>query len=298
MIRKEWKFIGKNKLILISVLAIIFIPFLYSVFFLKSVWDPYGDTKNLPVAVVNLDKPVEYQGKKLAVGDEMVSNLKKNDQLGWKFVSANKAKEGMKDKKYYTVVTIPKNFSANAATVTDKNPKKMQLKYATNASLNYIGKVISDVGTEKLNSQVREQVTKSYATAMFDQVKKAGKGFKDAANGANKLKDGAVQLNDGTKTYTAGVSQLHDGIATMAVSVAPLQSGVKQLADGSSQLTGGLDELNSKTGTLASGVAQLAGGSSQLSAGLDQLNSKTGALLLVYHSWLMVQDKLLTEQLL
>ena len=287
MVRKEWKFIRNNKLILISVLAIIFIPFLYSIFFLKSVWDPYGDTKNLPVAVVNLDQPVKYQGQRLAVGDEMVDNLKHNHQLGWHFVSAKKAKEGMKDKKYYTVVTIPKDFSANAATVTDKNPKKMQLKYSTNASLNYIGKVISDVGTEKLNSEVREQVTKSYATAMFDQVKTAGKGFKQASDGAKKLKDGAVQLNDGTKTYTAGVSQLHDdGIATMAVSVKPLQAGVAQLADGSSQLTNGLDQLNGKTGALSSGVSQLANGSGQvttgavaLSKGLNELQQKSGALV-------------------
>ncbi|GAC45476.1 integral membrane protein [Pediococcus acidilactici NGRI 0510Q] len=65
MVRKEWKFIRNNKLILISVLAIIFIPFLYSIFFLKSVWDPYGDTKNLPVAVVNLDQPLSTKANDL-----------------------------------------------------------------------------------------------------------------------------------------------------------------------------------------------------------------------------------------
>ncbi|EKQ24717.1 hypothetical protein LCAUW1_0436 [Lacticaseibacillus paracasei] len=67
MIKDEFKFIGKNKLILVSVLVIILIPFLYSIFFLKSVWDPYGDTQNLPVAVVNLDQPVTYQGKNLTL---------------------------------------------------------------------------------------------------------------------------------------------------------------------------------------------------------------------------------------
>lgn len=55
----------------------ILIPFLYSIFFLKSVWDPYGDTQNLPVAVVNEDKSVNYQGEKFAVGKQVVTNLKK-----------------------------------------------------------------------------------------------------------------------------------------------------------------------------------------------------------------------------
>ena len=45
MIKNEWKFIGRNKLILLSVIVMTIIPFLYSIFFLKSVWDPYGDTK-------------------------------------------------------------------------------------------------------------------------------------------------------------------------------------------------------------------------------------------------------------
>lgn len=37
MIKDEFKFIGKNKLILVSVLVIILIPFLYSIFFLEAV---------------------------------------------------------------------------------------------------------------------------------------------------------------------------------------------------------------------------------------------------------------------
>ncbi|RND59930.1 hypothetical protein FAM18119_00131 [Lacticaseibacillus paracasei] len=93
MIKDEFKFIGKNKLILLSVLVITLIPFLYCIFFLKSVWDPYGDTKNLPVAVVNLDQPVTYQGKKLDVGAQTLTKLKKNHQLGWHFVSEAEAKK-------------------------------------------------------------------------------------------------------------------------------------------------------------------------------------------------------------
>lgn len=47
----------------------ILIPFLYAIFFLTSVWDPYGDTKELPVAVVNQDQAVKYQGKRFAWGN-------------------------------------------------------------------------------------------------------------------------------------------------------------------------------------------------------------------------------------
>jgi YhgE/Pip N-terminal domain len=94
MIKNEFKFIFHNKLILLSTIVIMIIPFLYCIFFLKSVWDPYGHTGDLPVAVVNEDRPVRYQGKTMAVGKQTVKELKQNDQLQWHFVSKHKAAAG------------------------------------------------------------------------------------------------------------------------------------------------------------------------------------------------------------
>ncbi|MHA3065007.1 YhgE/Pip family protein [Lacticaseibacillus saniviri] len=306
MLKDEFKFIGKNRLILLSVLVIMLIPFLYSIFFLKSVWDPYGDTKELPVAVVNNDHAVEYNGRRMNVGKDLVKKLKTNDQLGWKFVTESQAKKGLKDNKYYTVVTIPDNFSSHAATVLNDKPKKMQLTYETNDSLNYLSQVISGIGVDKLASEIRASVTNAYASAMFDQMKVLGSGMSKAATGANQVGDGLVTLDDGLNQYTAGVSQVNDGVQTMAVSVSPLSSGVKKLDDGSSQVASGvkqytdgtdkvasgLSQLNGQTGELKSGVSQLSTGASQVATGVNQyttgtdkiaaglsvLNSKTGVL--------------------
>lgn len=278
MIRGEWRSIFHSKILWISVAVMILIPFLYSVFFLTSVWDPYGDTKNLPVAVVNEDKPVTYQGKRLAVGEEMVKNIKKNDQLGWHFVSADEAQAGLANHKYYTVVTIPANFSKHATTVTSKHPQKMKLHYSTNASLNYIAKVISDAGATQLNQNVRASVTKAYALAMFKQVKTAGKGFSEAADGAKQLKNGGVVLQDGLTTYTTGVHTLKDGTTELNTKVQQLPAGIAKLANGGSALKTGLDSLNGSTGELASGVSKLVDGSGQVTSGLNTMNNSTGAL--------------------
>ncbi|MCT4393716.1 YhgE/Pip domain-containing protein [Lacticaseibacillus paracasei] len=274
----EFKFIGKNKLILLSVLVITLIPFLYCIFFLKSVWDPYGDTKNLPVAVVNLDQPVTYQGKKLDVGAQTLTKLKKNHQLGWHFVSEAEAKKGMKADKYYTVITLPKDFSKNAATVLDEHPKKMTLKYETNDSLNYIGQVISGIGVDSLNSEIRANVTNAYASAVFDQIKTIGNGMKTAAGAATQIDAGQVKLDDGIDQYTVAVSQVNDGVQTMKVKVAPMSSQIPKLASGANQVAGGLQTLNGSTTNLASGVNQLAAGSGQVTSGLGTLQSQTGTL--------------------
>ena len=53
----------------IAMAAIVLIPTIYTTLFLGSMWDPYGNVDQLPVAVVNNDKSVDYEGKTLAVGD-------------------------------------------------------------------------------------------------------------------------------------------------------------------------------------------------------------------------------------
>lgn len=291
-IKAEFEHIKSQKMLLAAILAIMFIPFLYSVFFLKSVWNPYGDAKYLPVAVVNEDRAVNFRGKKLDVGDQLVKNLKKNDGLDWHFVSKKDAEYGLSHKEYYMVITIPKDFSKNATTVLDKDPKKMELQYTTNDSLNYIGKVISEEGAKQVNAQVKETVSTSYADTVFGVIKQVGKGFDTAAKGSKQLSDGSKTLSNGINTYTAGVSQVNDGVIKLQTGVVPLGQGVLKLADGSNTLangintyTAGVDQVNNGvsqlqngTGALASGVGQLATGSNTLANGVGQYTAGAAQL--------------------
>lgn len=132
MIKNEWKSLWNNKILIIVVMAIIIIPVIYAGLFLKSMWDPYGNLDQLPVAVVNNDKSVEYDGKTLSVGSDMVDELKDNDALDFHFVDSEEAEQGLKNGTYYMVITIPEDFSKDASTLMDDNPKKMELKYETN----------------------------------------------------------------------------------------------------------------------------------------------------------------------
>jgi len=154
----------------------------------------------------------------------------------------------------------------------------MDLKYQTNDSLNYIGQVISGIGLNALNSEIRANVTNAYASAVFDQIKTIGKGMKNAADAATQIDEGQVKLDDGIDQYTVAVSQVNDGIQTMKVKVSPMSSQIPQLASGANQVASGLQTLNGSTTQLASGVGQLANGSNQVTNGLGTLQSKTGTL--------------------
>lgn len=277
MIKKEFQKIWANKLLFVTVIVAMCLPILYASIFLKSIWDPYGRINHLPVAVVNLDQPTTLEGNKVDVGDRLVKELKSNDDLDWHFVSAKKAQEGLKDRKYYMIVKIPKNFSENAASVLDTDPEKMDLTYETNGGLNFLGEVISENAMTQLKAQVSESVTKSYADVIIKMVKTVGDGMEQAADGATKLADGSKQVADGIATVQGKVPELSSGVKQLDDGGKQLADGVKQYTDGAGQAAKGSDQLAAGMTQLSSNVPTLLAGGKQLADGTNLLYNQLGA---------------------
>jgi len=265
MLRAEWKHLFSNKILLISMAVISFIPILYSGFFLGSIWDPYGQTKNLPVAFVNEDKGASLNGKSLNVGESVEKKLKDNHDLGWEFVSKQQADEGVNSGHFYAVVTIPSDFSQKAASITKSEPQQAVINFTTTPAKNYIGSLVSNQAAAKVKSSVSEQITQAYAKGILENLDKLGIGLDTAANGASTLHDGLGRLQSGTQTYASGVKQL-------AVNQQSLAGGLAQLSDGSRKLQAGLGQLSNNLPT-ESQLSQLSDGMKQLQSGINQLNA-------------------------
>ena len=265
MLQAEWRHLFNNKILLISMAVISFIPILYSGFFLGSIWDPYGQTKNLPVAFVNEDKGASLNGKSLNVGESVEKKLKDNHDLGWEFVSKQQADEGVNSGHFYAVVTIPSDFSQKAASITESEPQQAVINFTTTPAKNYIGSLVSNQAAAKVKSSVSEQITQAYAKGILDNLDKLGIGLDTAANGASTLHDGLGRLQSGTQTYVGGVKQL-------AVNQQSLTGGLAQLSDGSRKLQAGLGQLSNNLPT-ESQLSQLSDGMKQLQSGINQLNA-------------------------
>ena len=265
MLRAEWKHLFSNKILLISMAVISFIPILYSGFFLGSIWDPYGQTKNLPVAFVNEDKGANLNGKALNIGESVEKKLKDNHDLGWEFVSKQQADEGVNSGHFYAVVTIPHDFSQKAASITKSEPQQAVINFTTTPAKNYIGSLVSNQAAAKVKSSVSEQITQAYAKGILENLDKLGIGLDTAANGASTLHDGLGRLQSGTQTYVGGVKQL-------AVNQQSLTGGLAQLSDGSRKLQAGLEQLSNNLPT-ESQLSQLSSGMKQLQSGINQLNA-------------------------
>ena len=265
MLRAEWKHLFDNKILLISMAVISFIPILYSGFFLGSIWDPYGQTKNLPVAFVNEDKGASLNGKSLNIGESVEKKLKENHDLNWEFVSKQQADEGVNNGHFYAVVAIPSDFSQKVSSITESEPQQAVINFTTTPAKNYIGSLVSNQAAAKVKSSVSEQITQAYAKGILDNLDKLGIGLDTAANGASTLHDGLGRLQSGAQTYVGGVKQL-------AVNQQSLTGGLAQLSDGSRKLQAGLGQLSNSLPT-ESQLSQLSDGMKQLQSGINQLNA-------------------------
>ena len=271
MLKREWQKILKNPWMIIILIAIITIPAIYTSVFLGSMWDPYGDADELPVAVVNHDKKVKYEGKTLQVGDDLVKNLKDSGSLDFRFVSDKKAKEGLESGEYYMIISIPEDFSKNATTLMDKNPKQMKLIYKTNPGTNYVASKMDDSAMAKIEKSVREKVTETYVKTVFAQIKTAGSGFQEAADGSGKIESGAKKLKAGNDTIEQNLKKLASSTLTFQNGAKSLSVGLKSYTAGVAKVDSGAKSLKSGTKTLKNGVAALQTGATQLSTGSKSL---------------------------
>ncbi len=299
---KEWKVIFKKPTFIIVMIGISFIPALYNIIFLSSMWDPYGQLSDLPVAVVNNDKEASYNGNTMALGKDMVSNLKENKTLDFHFVDEEEGKKGLENGDYYMVVTLPSDLSEKAASILTDHPEQMQIDYQTSSGHSFIASKMSDSAMTQLKQNVSTNVTETYTKALFKKMIDLKDGMSQAASGSEKLTDGANQLVAGSQTlttnlhslaassltfsngtdkglsaYVSGVEQLHlglgnfnSGLVTYTGVVSQLDSGLGQLSSKSPELVGGVNQLYT-------GVEAYTGGVSQLNAGLNQFSSGVSA---------------------
>ncbi|HHP1038438.1 TPA: YhgE/Pip family protein [Bacillus thuringiensis] len=228
-----------------------------------------GDAKNAAQDVANLQKQIESLPKEY------------QEQLQPFITSAVKS-----------TATVQQKAAGVAGGTNKLNEEVKQLKgeihQTTNGLQNKLPnpagmKALAD-GVEKLTNAQNEFVSKFHGF---------GEGLDNAKIGADKLKDGSVQLidgvtqlqsgsgkvTDGLGQLSAGVNQLADGSSQVTGGLGTLSAGVSQLADGSSQVTGGLGTLSVGANQMAGGVNQLADGSGQVTTGLGTLSNGSTQLI-------------------
>ncbi|MBN8192884.1 YhgE/Pip domain-containing protein [Bacillus sp. NTK074B] len=250
---------------------LLLVPLIYSGLFLSGYWNPYGKLEQLPVAIVNEDEGAVMEDESIEAGQDFVKELKKSEDLNFKFVTAAKAKVGLKEGTYYMVVTIPKDFSEKVSTLMDEHPEPAELMYRDNPGKNFVASQISSSATEKMKSKLSETISKSYADGVFSKFEELGRGLAKASDGANRLHNGIADEKAGMNTLAAGINGLGEGSEK-------LQAGSEKLSTGAGSLESGLQHLHSSSVQLAGGMNNLSQAGEKMNTGTEQLVDQTKKL--------------------
>lgn len=275
---EELKALIKSPKLWVTMIGVALIPALYNLSFLGSMWDPYGNVDNLPVAVVNQDKSSTLNNQTLSIGDDMVDSMSKNKALDYHFVSEKKAEEGLENGDYYMVITLPKDLSEKAASLLTDDPEKLTINYQTTVGRSFVASKMSESAMTKLKDTVSKNITTTYTKAVFKSMSSLQDGLQEASDGGNELLSGSKQLESGSQTITDNLNTAASGSQTLADGTATLSSGLTTYTNGVSTLASGANELNSNSVALISGIAQLKESSTQVQRLVDGANSLTDGL--------------------
>ncbi|MGE7948031.1 YhgE/Pip family protein [Lysinibacillus sp. NPDC093688] len=270
MIKAEWLKIFKTRKMLVSIIAVLFIPVMYAGMFLWAFWDPYKGLPNLPVAVVNQDKGAEMEGVKLDLGNDLVDKLVESNDFKFIEVSKEDAEKGLNGRDYYMTLEIPSNFSEHATTLLDDKPSKLVMNYIPNEGLNFLSAQIGESAMEKIRAEVNKQVSTTYAEKIFDSITTMGDGFTEAADGSSKLDEGAKTLADGTKDLKGYLEKLASSSVELSNGADKIAKGIGDASNGANELNTGIGSIQNATGQLQQGAQQAASGASTLSQGVSQ----------------------------
>lgn len=285
MLKHEWLSILKDKKYLAAIIVMFIIPLLYCGMLLWAFWDPYGQLKDLPVALVNNDKGAEFEGEPLHLGDDLVENLKQNATFAFQEVSAEEADQLLKNHEIYMLIQIPEDFSANVTTFLEEEPQRLELEYIVDEAANFITAKIGESSMHQIRAEVNEQIAKTYAETLFTIISRLSDGYGEASDGATKLKDGTAKLQDGAKLVQTYLSELAKGTETLSNRTEELtkgakaaQSGASELTNGSATLAQGSSALHDGANTLKQGIETLTNGVQEYTAGVSKITSAQQSL--------------------
>lgn len=148
------KNISTNWVATIIISGLIFLPSLYAWLNILASWDPYAQTDQMAVAIVNEDKGAAVRNEEVNAGAELVKTLKTNNNMDWKFTDRQTAMKKVDVGDYFAVIIIPENFSTKLATVISNQPEKATVEYYVNEKINSIAPKITEKGASVIVDQM------------------------------------------------------------------------------------------------------------------------------------------------
>lgn len=270
---KNGKQFKKKPTFIIVMIGISLIPALYNIIFLSSMWDPYGQLSDLPVAVVNNDKEASYNGNTMAIGKDMVSNLKENKTLDFHFVDEEEGKKGLEDGDYYMVVTLPSDLSEKTTTLSNIQ-STAAYQSLTSEQQTEISDSVSQNSTDSIQSA-------QSIVALVQDLQGSLENLQNQSSNLSTLKNQSNQVSPITSTsligLSSGLTEIQGDVTSKLVPASQsIASGVNAYTTGVDKVSQGASQLSEKNATLTGSLDKLVSGSNTLTQKSSRLTAGVG----------------------
>ena len=163
VIKNDFSKVRRGVMATCMLLFLIIIPLLFTWFNVLAAWDPFGNTKDLKIAVASEDDgytsdffPIEVNA-----GDQVLSQLRANEQMDWVITNPSDAIEGTKSGEYYASIILPSTFSDDMLTFYADGSQPAQIALHTNEKKNALAPTIANKGAEGISANISETFTRT-----------------------------------------------------------------------------------------------------------------------------------------
>jgi putative membrane protein len=269
----------KGPIPIIALLFLLLVPTLYGALYLWSNWDPYGKLDQVPVAVVNLDQPVDVNGKTVDAGNRLVTELQADPIFDWQFVSEDEAVQGLADGSYYLTVIIPEDFSANLVSGQGEDPQRAVVTLHRDDANGYVVGLLTASVQTQLEAAIDRAAIGAYFETVFANLDTIKTDVTNAATAATQLATGADAVAKGATDLSTGITTAKDGSALLVTGLADSKTTSSSLVTGSSDAKAGTASLVTGLTTLDTDAQNLSPTAQEVADGNAQLASDIGPAL-------------------
>lgn len=309
---RDVKRVLRNPVALVIALGMIVMPSAYAWYVVVANWDPYSNTTGMLVAVANEDAGADSpETGHLDVGAQVVAQLHDNHEMGWEFTDAEAAINGVYEGRYWAALVIPKDFSADFASVFTGDFTQPTIDYYVNEKPSSIAPKVTDAAANAVEAAVNENFVKTVSEKVVETTQKVGAEAEEKADAAEGSLTAGVRSAKETVSETRAtleglvdtVSDTRTSVARADGTLAGLQDDVPHLLEAigqSKELLAKARSTVNEYGTALSknatdGALQLSSAAAQAQRALGTVSGDVAAAKAATNTALATAEGLLTD---
>ena len=239
----EWLLLKRHRKLALAFLGLLFVPALYALIYLWSMWDPASHTRDLPAGLVNLDAGARYNERDLNLGAEALLAIERHGQFAYRRLDdAMEARRLVRTGELAFMLEIPADFSRSA--LPGELVGAAKLRIYTSEGNNYGSAGLARRFAPEVAQRVNTMLNEARWELVLSSTAGSQRNLQTLRTALGDLKEGAVALKRNLDLAGDGGASLADGSRQTAESAQRVRAGSAQLAEAAPLLAGGLRQVD------------------------------------------------------